>query len=347
MGGISQIHSVDWSHGIARVNRDKWVVPLTKVAGFGAVAFEQGDITDYLALGKLPDEEGVRDDFGFASAAMRFDCTVAAGSRHDVFVAVPFGQKRKLYSKQLHYLAGMDGATQFEEAVRVMRDRLGAVTFRMPPGVAREAAQTFRTAAGQILINRDGPAIQPGPRRYTRSWIRDGAIMGAALLRIGDQRALPEFIRWFAPYQRKDGFVPCCVDRGGPDWLVEHDSHGQLIYGVMESFRFTGDRDFLQEMWPFVRQGGSFHRRNFAHSGLRRNTNRRNKRIVTGCCRSRRAMKAIWRIRCTRIGMTSGRCADSGMPRPSPLNWGTPGTQPTSPRWPIRSAKTSAPPSAR
>ena len=154
-----------------------------------------------------------------------------------MFVAVPFGKTKA--GKTVRSLAKADGAAQFDEAVRVMRERLGAVTFRMPAGIAREAALTFRTAAGQILINRDGPAIQPGPRRYTRSWIRDGAIMGAALLRIGDRRALPEFIRWFAPYQRQDGFVPCCVDRTGPDWLVEHDSHGQLIYGVMESFRFT------------------------------------------------------------------------------------------------------------
>ena len=130
-----------------------------------------------------------------------------------------------------------------------LRARVGAVSFQMPSDVAREAALTFHTAAGQILINRDGPALQPGPRRYTRSWIRDGAIMGAALLRIGDFEALPNFIRWYAPFQRKDGFVPCCVDRNGPDWLVEHDSHGQLIYGVMESYRFTGDRTFLQDMW--------------------------------------------------------------------------------------------------
>src|SRR6185436_1791360 len=43
-------------------------------------------------------------------------------------------------------------------------------------------------------------------------------------------------------------------DRSGPDWLVEHDSHGQLIYGVMESFRFTRDREFLERMWPHVRK---------------------------------------------------------------------------------------------
>lgn len=256
LGGVSPIQEVTWSGRAVRVNRSKWLVPLAKPAGFGAAAFEQGTITEHLADNGLPARTKVKDDFGFASAAMRFDLTLAAGAASDVFVAVPFGDA--VDAKRVEALASLDGAAQFEEAVRVMRDRLAAVSFRMPAGLAREAARTFRTAAGQILINRDGPAIQPGPRRYTRSWIRDGAIMGAALLRIGDLRALPEFIRWYAPYQRRDGFVPCCVDRTGPDWLVEHDSHGQLIYGVMESFRFTGDRVFLKQMWPHVRKAARF-----------------------------------------------------------------------------------------
>jgi hypothetical protein len=109
-----------------------------------------------------------------------------------------------------------------------------------------------------MLINRDGPALQPGPRRYTRSWIRDGAIMGAALARAGDASPLSEFIRWYAPFQRADGFVPCCVDRSGPDWLVEHDSHGQLIYAAMEAFRFSGDRALLEELWPAMRRAAVY-----------------------------------------------------------------------------------------
>jgi len=258
LGGLSAIKEITWTHGAVRVNRDRWVVPLSKPAAFGAAAFEQGVISDHLAQGRVPGQTHLRDDLGFASGAMRFDLTIPAGGSREMFIAVPFGAKPRMDAKQVRRIADADGAAQFEEAVRVMRDWTGGVSFRMPAGVAREAALTFRTAAGQILINRDGPAIQPGPRRYTRSWIRDGVIMGAALLRIGDQRALPEFIRWFAPFQRKDGFVPCCVDHSGPDWLVEHDSHGQLIYGVMESFRFMGDRAFLREMWPHVRQAARF-----------------------------------------------------------------------------------------
>src|SRR6202049_3294963 len=93
-------------------------------------------------------------------------------------------------------------------------------------------------AAAHIRVTRSGRALQPGPRRYTRSWIRDGAMMSAALLRMGRTEEVREFIRWDAPYQRDDGFVPCCVDREGVDWLVEHDSHGQLVALIADYYRF-------------------------------------------------------------------------------------------------------------
>jgi hypothetical protein len=256
LGGVSKISSIAWKHDVAWVNGDKAVVPLTKPLSFGAATFEQGAVSEHLEVGSLPDQSEVTDEFGFASAALGFEMEIAGAAFREVFIAVPFG--RKATAESVAELAGLSGAAQFAEAKRVMEARLGAVTFRLPRGHARDAAATFKTAAGQILINRDGPALQPGPRRYTRSWIRDGVIMGAALLRIGETTALPDFIRWYAAFQRRTGFVPCCVDRNGPDWLVEHDSHGQLIYGVAESFRFTGDKAFLRDLWPHVKKAAAF-----------------------------------------------------------------------------------------
>jgi hypothetical protein len=258
LGGLKPIHALEWKKGVLQVDGGKAVVPLGKPPKFGAMTFEQGSLTEHLAVGSIPGAARVRDPAGYASGVFQFDLRLPAGSQRDVFVAVPFASMPELTGARLREIAKLDGATQFESALEVMRRRLGGLCFDFPAGLPRAAADTFRSAAGQILINRDGPALQPGPRRYTRSWIRDGVIMGAALMRIGDVKALPEFIRWFAPYQRKDGFVPCCVDRAGPDWLVEHDSHGQLIFGVMESFRFTGDRDFLKALWPRIRKAAVF-----------------------------------------------------------------------------------------
>jgi hypothetical protein len=76
--------------------------------------------------------------------------------------------------------------------------------------------------------------------------------MAAALLRMGCPDPVRDFLRWYAPHQAADGNVPCCVDRSGPDWLPEHDSHGQLVFTIAEHFRLTGDRELLAELWPSV-----------------------------------------------------------------------------------------------
>jgi hypothetical protein len=40
------------------------------------------------------------------------------------------------------------------------------------------------------------------------------------------------------------------VDRNGADWLAEHDSHGQLVFTMVEHYRLTGDRELAAELWP-------------------------------------------------------------------------------------------------
>jgi hypothetical protein len=250
LGGVRQVRELEWDGAAVRVDGDRVVVPLTAPDGFGVAPFDLGAITTYLARGELPSRTAVADSFGYASGAFAFELALEPDGVQDVYLAVPFGAAD---ASILDRLAGIEGAAELEAVVDDWRARLGSVRFDLP-GAAAAHADVVRTAAAQVLVNRDGPALQPGPRRYTRSWIRDGAIMASALLRVGRHAEAGEFARWYATYQAPDGNVPCCVDRNGPDWLVEHDSHGELIFAVMEYFRFTGDRAFLTELWPAVRR---------------------------------------------------------------------------------------------
>jgi F5/8 type C domain-containing protein len=250
LGGTREIARIAWDGHAVVVDGSRAIVPLETPAAFGAAAFEHGEITTYLARGVVPSRPAVVDAFRYASAALAFDVSLEPRASHDVYLAVPFGAAD---ASAAAWLAGARGADAFEATTEEWRARLGAVSPRLPPR-AREHAQAVRTAAAHVLVNRDGPALQPGPRRYTRAWIRDGAIMAAALLRVGQSAAACEFVRWYATHQRADGNVPCAVDRNGPDWLPEHDSHGELVFAVMECFRFTHDRAFLAEMWPAVQR---------------------------------------------------------------------------------------------
>src|SRR6185295_3286987 len=154
--------------------------------------------------------KGVHDAFGFASGALAFDLSLEA-------LAVA--------ERSVECSPAKDAFTIGEPAFDWSKELPSAQW--SGSGWAKDAVRAALTATAHILVTRSGAALQPGPRRYACSWIRDATVMSAALLRMGHVEEVVELIRWYAPHQRANGFVPCCVDGDGPDWLVEHDSHGQ------------------------------------------------------------------------------------------------------------------------
>jgi hypothetical protein len=248
-GGATPIRAMAYEAGAVVVDGQRVVLPLTAPDGFGAAAFESGGITEALQAGELPHASRVHDAFGYASGALRFDLVLAPRSAQEVFLAVPFhgAELAREGPGPAH------GPEQLGAALRGWRTKLGGAAITLPPAAAG-AAETWKSAVAHILLCRDGAALQPGPRRYARSWIRDGAVMCAALLRSGCHDEVRDFLRWYVRFQREDGFVPCCVDGRGPDPLPEHDSHGQLVYAMLEHFRLSGDRALLAELWPAARR---------------------------------------------------------------------------------------------
>ena len=234
-GGVSPIHDLSWRAGALSVNDAARIVPASEPSGFVATTFDEGFILAYPAASqRLPDQQ-THDAFGFATAALSFELSLPPRTSQERIVAC-MPARRPVSSREPAF-------------------DWGAVLPAAPwsgEGWSSDAIRAALTATAHVLVTRSGPALQPGPRRYTRSWIRDGTMMSAALLRMGRAEEVREFIRWYAPYQRADGFVPCCVDRDGPDWLVEHDSHGQLIALIADYYRFTADAQLLEESWTFV-----------------------------------------------------------------------------------------------
>ncbi len=247
LGGVSPIRALAGDATTVWVDARRVVLALESADGFGAATFDQGNVVDHLRRGTLPPRSEVDDDFGCAAGALRFDVDLAAGASRDVFLAVPFGTHDRAAAPRV----ATSGADALARATALWHDTLGRTHVALAPG-RRDFVDSMRTAVGHVLVERSGPALQPGPRRYTRAWIRDGAIMAAALLRVGCRDEALAFVRWYAGFQAADGNVPCAVDEKGADWLVEHDSHGELVFAVAECVRFTGDRAFLDALWPHV-----------------------------------------------------------------------------------------------
>ncbi len=261
-GGVSEIRSVSFEGGRAVVNGGRVVVPLVAASAAGATTFDAGDVSDFLRAGTLPHSDRVDDPAGLASGAFAFELDLPPGGSAEVVVAIPFDRTRvpaplagACGTEPWRGLSAPEASELFEALLEkeraAWRERLDRVAFDVPPEAER-FVKVLRSQLAFVLVNRDGPAIQPGSRSYARSWIRDGALTSEALLRLGQWGAARSFLLWFAGFQGEDGRVPCCVDRRGADGVPENDSHGQLLYLIAETVRYTGDRGLAERMWPRV-----------------------------------------------------------------------------------------------
>lgn len=259
-GGVAKVRSLEWDGSAVVVDGIRRVLAQSRPSGFGAAPFDAGPITEILAAGRLPVEKSVRDGFGYASGALAFDLDLAPGAADEVSLELPLhpdalesAGHRLLTRRQSRSLV----ARRLGACAREWRKKIRGVGLQGPPA-AQPLLRTLRSNLAYALLERDGPAIRPGTRSYARSWIRDGALISAALLRLGHAETVRAYLEWFAKYQDTDGRVPCCVDRRGADAVQENDSHGEFLFSIAEYWRFTRDVDFLRNVFPHVERAVSY-----------------------------------------------------------------------------------------
>ncbi len=250
VGGVSEIHELEFDGRTVRIDRQWSVISPFPPVRFGAVTFEGGPLYSFLQRGEVPSDPSIEDRSGFASGALHYDMELPPAGEEEVIVLAPY----RNYGSDLP-IEGVDVRQAVDrrqqEIADAWRRKLSRVEIDLPPAAAK-LVDTVKTSVAYTLINRDGAALQPGSRNYSRSWIRDGAMTSAALLEMGFTAEVRQFLDWFARHQADDGRVPCCVDRRGVDPVQEHDSYGQFIYGVAEYYRHTRDIGFVSDMWPHV-----------------------------------------------------------------------------------------------
>src|SRR5262249_11256145 len=146
------------------------------------------------------------DEQGLANAALRWSFDLAPGQSRSIAVALPLaGDAAPPERADDDWVRG-----RLDAVAAQWRERLNRVGLMLPVE-AQPTLDTLRSSLAHILMSRDGPALQPGTRSYARSWIRDGAMMVAGLLRLGEVDAAREFVAWYAQFLFASGKVPCCV----------------------------------------------------------------------------------------------------------------------------------------
>lgn len=275
-GGPAPINdaAVDTAAGTVRVNGRVLFESLTRVDAGGAAAFGahgEDEITRFAAAGTAPSTASAHDAFGLGAALVHYRVHLDAGAQNDIVIAFALGDQRTVPDKPLPAAPAIDrksllGGAKGEglafdrladELATQWQARVAKVGLSLPD---RSLVDMLHAQAAYMLINQSGPAMQPGPRNYNRSFIRDGAATAAALVRMGMAKTARDYLKWYAAHAVHDnGLVsPILNDDGtvntgfGSD--IEYDSQGEFIWLVAEIARLDGGAASVREYEPQVKR---------------------------------------------------------------------------------------------
>jgi hypothetical protein len=235
------------SAGIAATFDEGGIVQRLRNAKWSNACFDRTD-TGSMGCDAFPRlRDTVDDPTGLASAALLYVIRLQPGESREI----DWHSQLTGTPEQPPPPPPLSRAEDQAQTAAAWRRKLDAVRISLPPR-AQPLVETLHTALAHILMSRDGPELRPGTRSYARSWIRDGAMMNDALLRLGRGDVAGAYVRWYAPYQFADGKVPCCVDARGSDPVPENDSQGELIHAIAQVYRYGRDRALLESQWPHV-----------------------------------------------------------------------------------------------
>ena len=256
-GGLSPVRSMvcvtNAGSMTLQVNDHDQYDALTPPDAAGVCPFDEGDIGEYLRLGVLPPMLQATNSGEYISGAFSFRLELPPGGQRKILLAMPLHDTLVGLNHFLHRDTAepLDPDVAFEglreQRRREWLARLGRVTVDLPD---HNIANFLFAQVGCILLNSDGPALNPGPRNYKRVWMRDGSLICATLLRMGQSEAVRDFVDWYATHIDSDGLVPPILNNDGSPYRGigtnnEYDSQGEFIFAVMEYYRFTRDRAFL------------------------------------------------------------------------------------------------------
>ena len=241
-GGATKVRKISWEGNSVVVNGYSKIYPAEKPDGIGFAEFNQGDITRYVSKGILPAKKRISCDFGYASGGIEYDFSITPGNESAFYLKIP------LYDVSTGF---GNFEEELERSKNFWRELLDRFTIEIPD---EKIVNSIKSNLAYILINADGPALQPGSRNYERSWIRDGALISNSLLYFGFYDKVKNYLDWYSSYQYENGKIPCVVDVRGPDPVPEHDSNGEFIYALFQYFKFTRDTSFLRGKFDKVKK---------------------------------------------------------------------------------------------
>ncbi|SEM09537.1 F5/8 type C domain-containing protein [Pseudoxanthomonas sp. GM95] len=281
-GGLSPIRQIAVEDGGVRVNgrllfQGASAPDVHGVAAFGAHG--EDEITRFAAAGSAPNAQQADDPSGLAAGLLGYRVQLAPGAQRDIVLAFALGNEvidaktveaarwPAAPTLDVHALLG-DGdqaGAKFDALADALaaqwEQRLGRIGLSLPDP---SLVDMLRAQAAYMLLNQSGPAMQPGPRNYNRSFIRDGSATAAVLLRMGMAKTARDYLHWYSTHAVHDnGLVsPILNDDGsvntgfGSD--LEYDAQGEYLWLVAEVARLDGGAQTVRDYQPQVNRALKF-----------------------------------------------------------------------------------------
>lgn len=108
----------------------------------------------------------------------------------------------------------------------------------------------FNANKAYMLMFYDGETITPGPSTYHAFWFRDATYLINGLDKLGFHKEAEKILLTYPHRQRQSGFF--LSQRG------EWDSNGQAIWTLMEHYRLTHNKNFLQKVFRSIVRGAKW-----------------------------------------------------------------------------------------
>ncbi len=184
---------------------------------------------------------------GLATAFAAFDLRVDAHGEA-VVVASATTEPQPLKSNTVSRMRRYHHADQQAETKAVWKQHLArGLRIDLPD---KNLVNAFNLCKCHLMLADDGDHITPGPMTYHHYWFRDSAYMVTALDRMGLHDDARRKLLNYPHRQDRDGFF---LSQPG-----EWDSAGQAIWTLVEHYRLSEDRHFLESVFDPLIKGADW-----------------------------------------------------------------------------------------
>lgn len=203
------------------------------------------DITSYIVSGRLPGIQYAKSNARvITSGAVRYDLSLAFGSKKTISFRSPFRLLHSINSASI--LKNEDYKEAENSFIKQWDDELSHVKLQLPDG---RYSDCFFASLAYLMVLSDKGIPKPGASCYDAFWTRDFAYISDAMYYAGRIDLSKPGINYLAGLEC-NGVFPARSGSGDE----ENDSNGQAIYTLIQYYKRTGDKKWLQSVWPSIRR---------------------------------------------------------------------------------------------